>query len=607
MKPAFWRVILLTLCGAGILFVLSAFVDQSGAGGAAPWYGVWGGYFDGSTQPYHLTFRGVDPGGPADRGGLRERDSIDVRRHALLERLSLMGQPLGGHPISFSVERGSQRSTAVVVPGPLYFSRFWNYVLWEFGSLWLLLFAGLIAWRRPYADNNLLLATVLASAAIGFNAESLFFAVPWAWGYIALAIVNQAFPLSVALWAVLASGFARPPSMMRRCALAVCLALVGVAIAVGDGTPDRSMGLAPLIATITLWFDPTRFVGPLWTLPIDLAIVAAWVCGGLAISAARGVERQRAMWLLIPLAVFYGIVGMTTLAFHFFSYAALLAMGQAYSIVAVITPLLLTYVALNRRLIDVGFVLNRTVVFAIVSTIVIGAFVLVEWAAGAWLVNASHTTSALVGMAVALVLGLSLRYIHRYVDRVVDYALFRKRHEDESALRRFAHESSYVTDRDVLVERAIRTVVTHTNAVYADIFVRNGTAAYVSTSDHDAAVDENDPAFVSLSAWNKPLDLHGVQTALRGELAFPLISRGRLLGALVCGPKRDGETYAPDETDALLALGRGVGGALDVLEAKSSAGGDPRLSEICESIRMLSEVTRAMPDTIAERLRGSMP
>jgi hypothetical protein len=126
-------------------------------GGAPPWYGVWGGYFDGSSEPYHMTFRGVDPGGPADRGGMREGDLIDARAHTRLERLSMMGQPQGGRSRTFWVERGSERSKAAVVPSRLNLSRFWNYVVWEFASLWLLLFAALIAWRRPYVDNNLLL------------------------------------------------------------------------------------------------------------------------------------------------------------------------------------------------------------------------------------------------------------------------------------------------------------------------------------------------------------------------------------------------------------------------------------------------------------------
>jgi hypothetical protein len=78
------------------------------------------------------------------------------------------------------------------------------------------------------------------------------------------------------------------------------------------------------------------------------------------------------------------------------------------------------------------------------------------------------------------------------------------------------------------------------------------------------------------------------------------------VGALVCGPKRDGETYAPDESDALLALAHGVGSALDVLEAKGEHGPDPALTEICDSVRALAEATRSLPDAIAERLRGDI-
>ncbi len=588
MKPIAWRSLLLTFCAAGMLLVLAGLLDQAGMGGRPPWYGVWGGYFDGSALPYHLTFRGVDPGGPADEGGLREGDRIDVRDHTPLERLAMVGQPQAARPLTFSVERASGPAKAVVVPVTIKLSRFWNYILWEFADLWLLLFASLIAWRRPFVENNLLLASVLACAAVGFSAESLFFGLPWTWAYVALGIVSQALPLSIAMWAALASSFARPLSAVRRIALGLCYVLVAIAIVVGDGTPDRTIGIAPLVATLTLWFDPTRFLGSIWTIPADAAVLAGILCSVLAITAARGAERQRAAWLLIPLGVFFFVLGSTTLAFHYLSYSALLVVGQSYGIVAIITPLVLTYAALNRRLIDVGFVLNRTVVFAIVSTIVIGAFVLVEWAASAWLVNASHTTSVIVGMIVALGLGLSLRYIHKIVDRFVDHLLFRKRHEDESALRRFAHESGYITDAATLVERAVSTVRRHTAASSADIFVRNGSATYVSTLAKHVEVGENDPAVVALRAWNKPVDLHGIDgSALAGELAFPMMSRGQLIGALVCGPKQDGEAYAPDESAALLALALSVGGTLDVLDSKGGNERDPALVELRTNRRTL--------------------
>ena len=118
-----------------------------------------------------------------------------------------------------------------------------------------------------------------------------------------------------------------------------------------------------------------------------------------------------------------------------------------------------------------------------------------------------------------------------------------------------------------LLNRAIREVLAHTDADDATILVRDEAQGYVSRGDGSRArIDQNDPGIVALKAWSKPVNLHSLEDSeLRGELAFPMISRGDLVGALLCGPKRDGEAYAPDECDALLALARGVGTALDTL------------------------------------------
>lgn len=606
MKPATWRALLLTICAAGVLLVVGGVFNEIGIGGARPWYGLWGSYFTGSSQPYELSFRAVLAGGPADRAGMHEGDPVDIRDHSVVQRLSFMGQPLAGRPIRFRVQHGAAQTEAIVVPGFFSIGSLWNYTLSEVTNVWLLLFAALIAWRRPYADSNLLLCTVLTSAAIGFASRSLYFAWPVAWPYVVIAILGQAQLLSIALWAMLAGSVARPLSAARRVALILCYAFVAIAILLGNGTTDDALGIVPLIGNLTLWFDPTRIFGPAWALPSIAAIITAFVCSVFAIGAAPGLQRQRAAWLLLPLAAIYTTFAASNFSSHFLSYGAVLILGDCNSIVSIITPVLLCYAALNRRLIDAGFVLNRTVVFAIVSAIVIGVLILVEWAVGTWLVNASHTTSVVAGMLVALVLGLSMRYIHRYVDAFVDRLFFRKRHEDESALRRFSYEASYITDVSTLLERTVATVHAHTSAQSAGIFVRNGSPGKLSPIfGEEPEIDENDPAIIALSAWHKAVDLHAIgNSEMKGDLALPMISRGRLLGVLVCGAKQDGETYAPDETDALLALAHGVGGALDVLDTKADRLEDSLIAELRDSIQALSNATLSLPDAIAARLRG---
>jgi len=408
-----------------------------------------------------------------------------------------------------------------------------------------------------------LLALFLAVFALGSGTG--FVAAPWAGVYIlANLTVNVAAPLSVALLAAFASSFAPPLSRPRRIALWLCYTFTAIGIALG------AIGIA---GVITLQFDPLPFnSGPAGLVSAAVAVLMAAVCGVLAIAASRGVERQRAVWTLVPLAAFFCSFIVALIIYSLSpSYDVVVVANVVSALVILMAPVALTYAALSRRLIDIGFFLNRAAVFTIVSTIVIGVFVLVEWAASEWLVSTSHTTSSVIGMGVALGLGLSLRYIHKYVDRFVDHVLFRKRHEDEAALRRFAHESSFITDRSALLERAVREVKEHTNAADATILVQDGAAAYISAKSDGGRtiVGENDPGILALRAWHKPVDLASFgDSALRGELAFPMVSRGTLVGVLACGAKRNGEAYAPDESEALLALAHGVGTALDVLSAQ---------------------------------------
>ena len=85
---------------------------------------------------------------------------------------------------------------------------------------------------------------------------------------------------------------------------------------------------------------------------------------------------------------------------------------------------------------------------------------------------------------------------------------------------------------------------------------------------------------------------------LRGEFAFPMISRGALVGVLVCGAKHNGETYAPDESEALLALAHGVGTALDVLSAQRDRPSELVLSKLDE---LHEDVKRDRPSELVLR------
>ena len=221
---------------------------------------------------------------------------------------------------------------------------------------------------------------------------------------------------------------------------------------------------------------------------------------------------------------------------------------------------------------DVGFVVNRAAVFTAVSTIVIGSFVLLEWAIGKWFEGVSHATSITLNVALALALGLSMRFMHHRVDRVVDTVFFRKRHENEHALRRFAREATLLTDRSVLFARTIDEILTRSEISSADVALTN-------------ALDPNDAAVLAFRTWHEPVELAKYKTSIVGEYAFPMLAHGKFLDAIVRGPKTNEEAYAPDEVDSLKNVAHGVGLALWSLDEAGDRG--DVLVEILAELRAL--------------------
>lgn len=397
------------------------------------------------------------------------------------------------------------------------------------------------------------------------------------WILVSAATVNVLGAVAVAYLAACAGSFASPLSSSRRAVQWICYAAIAASIVVG---------LIKITSLATLFVDPIAIGSIAAALPFAVALLAAAVCTILAIGASHGVDRQRAIWSLVPgaLLIFVGF-GAEAIQGVAKSYEVAWSIYYVTAAVNILTPMTLTYVALSRRLLDIGFVLNRTAVLAIISAIVIAAFVIIEWIANEWL-NANHTTSAIVGMVAALTLGLSMRYLYRFVDRFVDRVLFRQRHEDEAALRRFAHEAAFITDRTTLFERALLAVRASTRA-----------EGSILLTDDDEGIDENDPALVALRAWHKSVDLERFPTsALKGQFAFPMVARGRLVGDLICGSKHDSEIYAPDEAEALQSLADGVANALSLLSQNGETLNDSLIVSIADlraAIKELRDISSA--------------
>ena len=568
------------------------------------WNGAPGFTPQPSGRPFVVEVAWVTPNGPAWRAGVRPGDQIDLRKVPFAERvfLSAIAAPLAGHPLPVTLERNGRMYHADIVPRPKPMR--WDGWVGNIVLLWMAAFGAFIGWRRPEMPEARLLSIALSCYVAADVLQYL--TTPSPALDVLFSALNSGGVLGAVSYALLirfTELFGRPLSMTRRVVNAIAYAAAALLAA---------YGIISAVALATLRLDPVPLYFGTWAVAIICgAQIMVIVAGMFAIAGSRGFERQRVTWALASIGTLLAAVVIQIVLDVTFPTAAMAFATRIFvNVVSVVAPIGLTYSVLNRRLLDVGFALNRAAVFSAVSAIVVGAFIAIEWALGGWLTSVRHVTSTLVGITIAIVLGFSVKLIHKRVDHAVDLLFFHKRHEQEKALLRFAHEAAFISDAHTLLARTVDEVAQHSEASSVALMTRTARGTYICLHYSDSPVpdvNENDPAIVAMRATLQSVDLHQRSSALRGEFAFPMISRGVLVGILVCGAKRRGDSYAPDECEALAKLAHGVGTALDAVASDHGdteaaiLGLQDEFTALRAEIRELIDVLR--PPTAPKRAR----
>jgi hypothetical protein len=517
--------------------------------------GAWGADFPPPTVTLDqrvATVRHVAPGSPAASVGIVPGD----RMRALVAHAFDFLFPAPGQRVAFEITHGSSRrvvtltaATRVATEGRLTAAILFALVLTELGLAFLL------TWRR-WDDRDarpliLFFVCHASTMAAGAFPYSGMFALP------AFELVNFLAPAGLLRFTAIYPSNV-PATGLRR-ALAIAMPALAVAASI----------IFPLWAIGVNWFNVAIFPYAVYRYAqlamYDLLPIAGLVTGLLA---ASGANRKRLAFLLGfflagtsgPIA--YSLLLATLGPQHSESLRPLLG-------TLIITAIGFVYLIFRERLFDVSFVLNRAAVYAAVSTALLPLLLLGEWFAQRMLAGDDRTENALVQIGIALLLFIGARQLYERIDRTVDRLLFRERHENESALRAFARRVILLDDARAIGKQSNDTICAHTDATYVAAYRRNpdgdfSLLAHRGDGAPPLSIDRNDPIVLALRAEGAVVE-HLRASAFADALFFPVVGARGLSEFLVCGPKRNGETFAPDERDALLQLARGVAVALDAV------------------------------------------
>ena len=347
---------------------------------------------------------------------------------------------------------------------------------------------------------------------------------------------------------------------------------------------------APLLFVFNALIVP-QLIATIWALPYLLATFMLL----FGYRQADAAWRQRLRWMFWSALVF--TVGIQ------FSNVPLLGYPTSFVVEIsgyVVSMTGLLYAVLRHRVVDIGFVVNRALVYSSTLTVVIAIFMLLE----SFVEKATlpHNASLVFELGVPLAVGFSLEAVRKRLEKLSEWLFFRRKFKADEALRNFAHHCSYVEHPDRLLEQTLHELTTHTDAPAAAVYWREdegyrrldqqGTPAYAERTDLD------DRAIVALRADREEIDLEDYDSDIGKEgLLLPMIVRGDLLGAVALA-HRPGEHFAPDERELLAHVVHEVGAALHALHARENArlvsaiaGGEIAPEAAMERARALAEPT----------------
>ena len=419
----------------------------------------------------------------------------------------------------------------------------------------------LVLWRgRDSAATFFGIASLAISVAIHPMPSSLLAPDLQVW-YV---IIARSFADVAALNLYLMVEYLSRASLPARWLLALrTVVIAGVALGVADNVSS------------TLGRVATGCVNPVLAVAHPVAYMAVLavtlVALTLAYFSSTGALRQRLRWIYV--STFVGFTGVLAyLGGQVFDHP--IPAYPVMNVTAIAIPIGYAYAILRHRVIDVGFAVNRAIVFTAMTTLVVMAFALLSGVLERAAVGPSESVALQV--AVALGLALSFNALQKRVESAIDRIFFARKHRAEAELARLADEAPYVHSPDVLLDRVVRTVRRELGCAGVAVYQSRADGGYERThvdgADVPPSVAVDDPAFVRLRTYLRDLDLGDVESALGAAGAvFPLAPQGRIIGAIVCGARSSEEPYDPDERAAVRALAVRVAAALEALRARDHA------------------------------------
>ncbi|HJW83620.1 MAG TPA: GAF domain-containing protein, partial [Anaerolineae bacterium] len=280
-------------------------------------------------------------------------------------------------------------------------------------------------------------------------------------------------------------------------------------------------------------------------------------------------------------------------------------------------PLSIAYALMRYHLLDIDLILNRTLVYALLTALVVGAYFLMVGVVGAVV---RQSVAGDPGWLAAFVIAVAvlLDPLRKRVQVAVDRVFFRTRIDVRGVQQTYSHDLTGAADLGSIVSLLSRVIRRTLNSEPLRVYLYDPRLrSYTLRSPANAPAAPRVPALIAQCAADSPLAkwlgeqrqpwyiqpdralpraLHAEDArlqAMQAVLFVPLHGRDRLNGWVALGSKDSGQPYTTEEMSFLGSLADQTALALE--RALTYADLERRVTEL----NALSQISQAVNFTVA--------
>jgi signal transduction histidine kinase len=239
---------------------------------------------------------------------------------------------------------------------------------------------------------------------------------------------------------------------------------------------------------------------------------------------ATDIEKLQLKWPLAATVVFFIFGVVITFSSHLQAFDAEHSYVFTWT-AAMLFPLSVGIAILRYRLFDIDVFINRTLVYGILTAIIIGLYIGITSTMGNLI---QKQTSALNGLIATAVVAVIFQPLRERLQRGVNSILYGKRDEPEAVLSQLAHQIEAADTSGAILSDLLRTTAITLKIPYVAILV--------SAEDDDLKV---------YTAWGK---------ATAPQELLPLIFQNRTIGYLAVSPRGVADRFTARERSLLATV-----------------------------------------------------